>query len=226
MKKKRNLILFSFVSLFFMSDINVFALENTNDVYTYEDFLDSLGTGFRLFLDNITLFLNDLIHNYIIMTFLGIGLFISVCYLGLDLIKKYRKKFNLEVFNYYDEEDRLEEIRSQFEGDDIDKLISKGKLNADKVYKNSRRMTFMKRGSDAIPVFYVSNPPTPDWLDKKITGTKASAKEQQEMKEAMGQTEKKTKKKEEDLSDTSEAVNMGSSDVNNSEIPIEKGYVD
>lgn len=226
MKKKRNLILFSFVSLFFMSDINVFALENTTDVYTYEDFVDSLGTGFHLFLDNITLFLNDLIHNYIIMTFLGIGLFIGVCYWGLNLVKKYCAKVDKEVFNYYDEEDRLEKIRSQLEGDDIDKLISKGKLNADKVYKNSRRMTFMKRGSDAIPVFYFSNPPTPSWLDKKISGTKASAKEKQEMKEAMGQTEKKTEKKEEDLSDTSDAVNMGSSDVNNSEIPIEKGYVD
>lgn len=226
MKKKINLILFSFVSLFFISDINVFALENTTDVYTYEDFLDSLGTGFHLFLDNITLFLNDLIHNYIIMTFLGIGLFISVCYWGLNLVKKYCEKVDKEVFNYYDEEDRLEKIRSQLEGDDIDKLISKGKLNPDKVYKNSRRITFMKRGSDAMPVFFVSNPPTPSWLGKKIKGTKATPKEQQEMKEAMGQTEKKSENKEEDLSDTSEAVNMGFSDVNNSEIPIEKCYVD
>ena len=192
-------MLFSFVSLFFMSDINVFALENTTDVYTYEDFLDSLGTGFHLFLDNITLFLNDLIHNYIVMTFLGIGLFICVCYWGLNLVKKYCEKVDKEVFNYYDEEDRLEKLRSQLEGDDIDKLISKGKLNSDKVYKNSRRMTFMKRGSDAIPVFYVSGsqntPSTPSWLGKKIKGTKASPKEQQEMKEALGQTEKKTEKK-------------------------------
>lgn len=225
MKKKRNLILFSFVSLFFMSDINVFALENTTDVYTYEDFIDSLGTGFHLFLDNITLFLNDLIHNYIIMTFLGIGLFIGVCYWGLNLVKKYCAKVDEEVFNYYDEEDRLEKIRSQLEGDDIDKLISKGKLNPDKVYKNSRRMTFMKRGSDAMPVFYVANSqmgvPTPDWLDKKISGTKATAKEQQEMKKALGQTEDSS-----NLADTSDAVNMGPYDVNNSQIPVTQGYVD
>lgn len=51
---------------------------------SYSDFVNTLANGFSLFYNSLVSIANVLIHNYLVITILGVGIFISLMYLFLN----------------------------------------------------------------------------------------------------------------------------------------------
>lgn len=51
---------------------------------SYSDFVNTLANGFSLFYNSLVSIANVLIHNYLVITILGVGIFISLIYLFLN----------------------------------------------------------------------------------------------------------------------------------------------
>lgn len=53
---------------------------------TYSSFVDTLSNGFSMFYNGLITLANVMIHNYLIITLLGVSLFISLVYLFINNI--------------------------------------------------------------------------------------------------------------------------------------------
>lgn len=69
---------------------------------TYQEFLNSLVSPITSFVNWLTMVANNLIHNYIFITFLGITIFISFIWLIFHLIFDYFDKVNNRYDDYSD----------------------------------------------------------------------------------------------------------------------------